>query len=522
MFHTKRKAFILLVSWFCAIVLYGAYSAYQEYDRFSIDLKSQARNLQQELSQRADQHDVYLSAISSLLGATTPPALDLVLGMTTNMQRFYQRVISIDIVALSEDAPKRLILSSGEREVSPQQVDELISRLQESAVGALVLYGNKDQASDYFLVKRSPNTDAARYGIALRINLAKLISDGIDANSETRIQLSLPDGTQLYETDEGDWAQSSTGLLDPILWQGKLSSASQPLLLKVERRLTLGDLLKPAEIALLAVLFGLIALIVLALLQQIAKTRLSETKARLGEQETRLAHGLRINALGEMASGITHELTQPLAAILSQSQAAVRLLDQEVPDLETLRTALDANVRQSKRAGQLLTRFRNWAKPGTDEKIDVDLNKVATNIEELLRDENAKRSIKVRFELGDPAPIVTGDSVQLEQVIFNLVRNAADAIEAADGVRREIVIATTAKDGLAEILVLDSGDGIPAHVLERLTEPFFTTKSEGMGLGLTLCDNIIGRMEGEISFQNLQDWGAQAVVRIPIAKGEAA
>ena len=274
-----------------------------------------------------------------------------------------------------------------------------------------------------------------------------------------------------------------------------------------------------SAMALATLLSGLAALGLHAFLRQRARTRRAEAKARLGEHETRIAHASRVNALGEMASGIAHELNQPLTALLSQSQAGLRLLEQAAPDPTAIRQVLEGNVRQSKRAGQILSRFRNWSRPDSGAQAAVDLNAVARGIEELLRADHRRRGIRVTLDLAAPAPLVAGDPVQVEQLLFNLVRNAADAIDASARPGREIRIATARRDGAAVLAVTDSGDGVAAEMLPHLFEPFHTTKPDGMGLGLVLCENITHRLGGDIQLDNLPDGGVKAVVTLPAAEG---
>ena len=305
-----------------------------------------------------------------------------------------------------------------------------------------------------------------------------------------------------------------------MIWEKQLSSASQPLRLRIERQLTYRDLLSLKDLILAALLLGVVAALVFVFARQVSEIRRAETRARLGEHEARIAQASRINALGEMASGIAHELNQPLTALLSQSQAGMRILDQDGTNEPAIRQVLETNVRQAKRAGQILSRLRNWIKPAHNSVTTANLNIIARDIADLLADEHNRRGITLSLALIDEVPLVNGDPVQIEQIVFNFVRNAADGIDDAEGTRRDITLQTQRKGEMWEIIVLDSGAGIPANVLPHLFEPFHTTKPDGMGLGLALCENITRRLGGRIDVTNAPGGGVRAAVAFPVAGKE--
>nr|WP_245328093.1 ATP-binding protein [Xanthobacter flavus] len=241
---------------------------------------------------------------------------------------------------------------------------------------------------------------------------------------------------------------------------------------------------------------------------------LAEERSRLLERETQLAHAARVNSLGELASGIAHELTQPLTALLSQSQAALRLSGPD-GDPARLSEALDANVREARRAGEILRRMRDYIARRASERVAVDVNDVVDDAATLARADLARRDITLELDLERPMPRANADPVELEQVLHNLIRNAADSLQERDGREKRILIRTFDAGDMVAIRVSDTGKGIPADVMPRLFEPFFSTKSEGMGLGLSLCATLVERAGGTIEAEAKPGEGASFVISLP-------
>jgi len=240
-------------------------------------------------------------------------------------------------------------------------------------------------------------------------------------------------------------------------------------------------------------------------------------KSAEAEAETKrreLAHLMRVSVLGELSGAIAHELNQPLTAILSNAQAARRLLAQEVPQLDDVREILDDIVAADTRAGEVIHRLRKLLKKDGNKVEPVDCNDLVQSTLGLLRSELVGRKITVDLKLADALPATLGDPVQLQQVLLNLMMNAMEAMATVRPPNRTIAISTHATTTGLELVVADHGRGISADDSKRVFEPFFTTKEQGLGLGLSICSTIVTSHGGELSLTG-NAGGATATVRLP-------
>jgi PAS domain S-box-containing protein len=242
------------------------------------------------------------------------------------------------------------------------------------------------------------------------------------------------------------------------------------------------------------------------------KTAEAEAQARRAE----LAHLTRVSLLGELSGAIAHELNQPLTAILANAQAARLVLAQKKPDLDLIREVIDDIEAEDNRAGEVIHRLRRLLRKGESQVEAVNLNDLVESTLRVLHSELIGRKIKIDVALAGDLPTAAGDPVQLQQVLLNLVMNAMEAMDATAPARRLITVRTRSDgNGSIEAAVTDRGLGIAPDQQERLFQPFFTTKSHGLGLGLSICSSIASSHGGALSIGNNVDGGATAVFRLP-------
>jgi PAS domain S-box-containing protein len=229
---------------------------------------------------------------------------------------------------------------------------------------------------------------------------------------------------------------------------------------------------------------------------------MDSTQRRLDEQEllqerAHLAHLARTATVAELSGSLAHELNQPLAIILTNAQAAQRLLDRDPPDIAEAREILVDIVREDQRAGEVIRRLRALLRNEPINLQPVSLNALVDDVLALMHRELEAAGIAVERRLAPSLPEVRGDPVQLQQVMLNLILNARDAMIGDPAGGRRLVVSTTCRDGWIRITVADSGRGLSIDP-ERIFEPFFTTKKDGLGLGLPICRTIVAAHKGRL------------------------
>jgi signal transduction histidine kinase len=257
----------------------------------------------------------------------------------------------------------------------------------------------------------------------------------------------------------------------------------------------------------------------LHLLGEVFGNALSRKQGELEAQRLRqdLTHIGRVSAMGELTASLAHELNQPLTAILSNAQAAQRLLAADPVNLEEIREILNDIVADDKRAGEVIHRLRALIKKGDLEYAPLDLNEVVSEVAWLVRSDVVFRNVSMSLELAPDLPRVRGDRVQLQQVVLNLVLNGLEAMREPGAGERTLVI-RTARDGAAgvEVAVQDSGIGIDEQEVDRMFRPLYTTKPEGLGMGLAIARTIVDAHGGRLGAANNVHGGATFRFTVPV------
>jgi len=265
----------------------------------------------------------------------------------------------------------------------------------------------------------------------------------------------------------------------------------------------------------LAVETALVFLLIWLIKRRARTQHLLERQLALEE----ISHLNRVASMGHMAASLAHELAQPLAAILGNAQAAERLASRPSPDIEEIRAALIDIREDDKRARAVLENMRALFKKQTIARHEVDLNEIATGVIRLVRKEALLRGVELRLVLSPNTPKVLGDEIPLQQVVLNLINNGMDAMRDQPADERILTVTTcVGRDvNCGIILVEDNGPGIAERDKMKLFMPFFTTKHEGLGMGLSICRSILDSLGGRISFDNQLERGSVFRVELPLS-----
>lgn len=245
-------------------------------------------------------------------------------------------------------------------------------------------------------------------------------------------------------------------------------------------------------------------------------TSIKEAETEIRRQRSELAHVTRVSTLGQLTSALTHELNQPLGAILRNAEAAEMFLQGEQPDLNEVRAILADIRKDDQRAGSVIERMRSLLKRRSLVSNPVDLREVLEDTVALLRPDIMSRQVRLTMEIPGPLPTVMGDRVHLQQVLLNLVLNGMDAMNGTPAGERELTVRAKIKaPGRVEVSVSDHGSGIQSGEGAQLFEPFFTTKPNGMGMGLAISRTIIEAHGGKIRAENNTTRGATFSFTLP-------
>jgi C4-dicarboxylate-specific signal transduction histidine kinase len=249
----------------------------------------------------------------------------------------------------------------------------------------------------------------------------------------------------------------------------------------------------------------------------VSAMRLAERE--LHKTQTDLAHVTRVTSLGELTASIAHEVNQPLGAVIINAEACLSWLDHAQPNLTEAHAALDRIIRDGTRAGEVIRRIRTLAKKADTKMAPLNLNEVLNEALTLVQHELLGSRVALRLEQASALPLILADKVQLQQVILNLVINGIEAMQSITNRVRELVIRSEHDDQHVRVTVTDCGVGFSADNAPQLFNTFFTTKSSGMGMGLSICRSIIELHGGRIWAMPNVPHGASIQFTLPLHSG---
>lgn len=476
-----RSAMWGSICWLCLSVVsalaISSYTIYQQSNQFI----AQSNIAYRLLSQRLAQHDVILNMLSILQAPLTNTEQ---LGLLKSM---FPQIVDIYYKSAVHAWP-----------VDTWADNEAESRQLKRAVLADV---DLDHATYILILAATP------YSYALKINLSVLLPlqdwPFETRDGETSIRLSWQrqtwDISAALETQQG---------VQTFHLNKTIASLSQPFKLSTTRSLPYSAL--PW---LLILGMALINAVLIALFIYIRSQREQNIRSK---ELLRLGQIAKLNSMGELAAGVAHELNQPLTSVLANTQASIRLLAEDPPELDAARKAMQQASEQVRRAAKVLKRLRNSLEEKTllQQTQSVAMQQVINETLYLLGPELDQLHIKVKSNLPNATLYVKGDSIALGQIVQNLLSNAMHSLSASNP-PRSILIRLQANEKHIDFWVQDNGSGIEPSHLSRIFEPFFSTRSSGLGLGLSLCESLAQAMDGSLSAANSPSGGAVFHLRLP-------
>ena len=347
---------------------------------------------------------------------------------------------------------------------------------------------------------------------ALRIDMAQTVPQDEwplpPGRSPAQVALVLP-GQPPYALQAGQGLAGGVGW--GLHFEKALASPSQPFQLVVTQRMGPGELPWLAMGAWCAAMGGL-ALAWTAWRRQLTQRRRAEDLLRLGQVT-------RLNTLGELAAGLAHELNQPLTAVVANTQASLRLLREQGEADPTTVAAMEQAVAQARRAAEVVARLRRVIeRPAQADGVQsLMLQDAVRDALYLLEPECTRRQVCTTVEAPDGDVRVSADPVALEQIVHNLIMNALQALEQVPSNQRRLTLRLGTEGDMGRLEVIDTGPGLPPQVMDKLFQPFFSTRDGGLGLGLSLCDTLASGMGGRLSARQGPDGGAAFCLTLPLA-----
>lgn len=477
-----------------ALTLGGmAVLAWLEFGRLREAFDTDARIVHRLLSQRAVEHDAILATLTLLQPASQRPGAE----PEQRLPALYAQILAVQRRNPGDRWP--------EPDAAALAAAEVTSRSNRRAALAPA-----DIASGrYRLVLGADPTS-----FALSIDMRTMVpwADWPMKPETSPVRVTLAHGGQAFVVQAGQDSDDGGRLGWPLTFHKTLAADSQPFAVVAQRRLGPADLPWTHLLAWTLAVWSSVA-VAYHLQRQRSERRRAEDLLRLGQVA-------RLNTLGEMAAGLAHELNQPLTAVLASTQAARRLLQDNPPDIDTARSAMQQAVEQARRAANVVGRLRRSIErpQGAPAVQTTDLAQAARRVLDLLEPDLQRCGVRPTVEAAVPVPALA-DPVALEQILHNLLTNALQALEQVPMGQRRLRLDMAARDGQAELRVSDSGPGLPGDLPTRIFEPFYSTRAGGLGLGLSLSESLASGMGGSLSASHLAPQGAEFCLRLPLAGG---
>ena len=247
-----------------------------------------------------------------------------------------------------------------------------------------------------------------------------------------------------------------------------------------------------------------------------ARRQAAAEQQRMQQRMARVSH---LVTMGEMAAAIAHEINQPLAAISNYAQACERLLQSPTPELAVVQDAMRQISSQALRSAEIIRRVRDLVRVHEPRRERADINKLVAEVSALAESDARQHTVQLSLELADGLPSVEVDGIQIQQVLFNLIHNAVESFAAVSAGDRRIVVRTRQHaPGEIEVSVADSGPGVEPAIVDRMFDPYCTTKEQGTGLGLAISKSIVGSHRGRIEYRPNTPRGANFIVTLPVGR----
>ncbi|MFZ4287863.1 sensor histidine kinase [Variovorax sp. HJSM1_2] len=480
-----------LLAWAVLAALGSVALARQELARQREDFEANARIAHRLLSQRAVQQDAVLATLALLQPASS--SSDPGAQPEKRLSSVYPQILDVQRRAPDQAWAQPFLTDA-----------EASSR----KAGRVALASSHLDQGRYWLVL---GADPISY--ALQIDLGTMLpwTEWPMERDTSPVRVTLEQEHQIYEVQPG---HIGSGAFSGWRFEfhKHLASDSQPFDVFALRQVGWGELPWGWMLGWTAAVTVLLLALQNAMRQRVERKR--------AEELLRLGQVARLNTLGELAAGMAHELNQPLTAVLANTQAASRLLNDDPPELDTVRSAMAQAIEQARRAASVVGRLRRAVeRPDLSGQLQpVKLQDAVREVLYLLEPECTRRGVTPQVQSPAADVHVLADRVALEQIAHNLLMNALQALEQTPASERTLSVTIAATEGQGTLSVQDSGPGIPADVLPRIFEPFFSTRSGGLGLGLNLCESLAGNMGGTLLASNVSPHGAALQLSLPLAK----